>query len=139
MTAEKSYRQVSRTESCSEASSNGGKKLVCWSRDERYGMNLLQEGDVRKRCAKYFERVLEDREAIDITSHSTVRSPWFNVNLPGVVREANAGVFQIRLQLTSANGEKLRYINQLLFVDRTTLAVVSENSLCRLAIELGCE
>ena len=55
---------------------------------------------------------------------SCVMSPWsFNLHMEGVVREVNAGVLWIGLELLGANGGRFE-INQLLFADDIALEVV---------------
>ena len=61
-----------------------------------------------------------------------VMSPCvFNVYMDGVVREVNVRVLGKGLEMLSSNGGRFE-INQLLFVDDTTLAADSEEKLCRL-------
>ena len=55
-----------------------------------------------------------------------VMSPWlFDVFMDGVVREVNAGVLLIGLELLSVNDGRFE-INQLLFADDTKLVAESE-------------
>ena len=69
--------------------------------------------------------------------HGCVKSPWlFNVYIYGVVRELNVRVLLKGLELMSANGGGFE-INQLLFVDDTTLVADLEEKLYRLVSELG--
>ena len=66
-----------------------------------------------------------------------VMSQWlFNVQMDCVVRETKLRVLGKGLELLTTNGGRFE-INQLLFVDDTSLVADSEEKLCRLVSEFG--
>ena len=66
-----------------------------------------------------------------------VMSPWlFNLYIDGVVREVNAKVLGLGLELRDGNDEAWQ-LNQLLFADDTVVVADSEEKLCQLVTEFG--
>ena len=64
-----------------------------------------------------------------------VMSPWlFNMYIDGVMREMNARVGEVGVEMVGGNGEEWK-LNQLLFADDTALVAESEEALQRLVGE----